>query len=175
MPTNYFLTTSTRHDRSIFRESFPPDLTGLHVSISLNVRVHGRNMHRARYLCAFIRDLTGSIGNIWRRRHLERGLGELSGTWIQNIGNLAAGMSASRRDAGAQTRKRKLGSYVESPDRSDCQVNPHRDSLTRHQPTTRYFALIYRYTIYTYCKLQNTYKKYPHYRHKAIRESIMFA
>lgn len=39
-----------------------------------------------RYLCAFIRDLTGSIGNIWRRWYLERGLGELPGTRIQNIG-----------------------------------------------------------------------------------------
>lgn len=94
-------------------------------------------------LYSYSRDLTGSIGNIWRRWYLERGLRSPAGRRYETSGNLAAGMSASKRDAGAQTRKRRLGFYVENVDRSDCQVNPHRGSLTRHQPATRYFALIH--------------------------------
>lgn len=133
--------------------------------------VHSRTWkERSRYLCAFIRDLTRSIGNIWRRWYLE-----LSERGYKTSENLAAGVSVSvsRRDAGVQTRKRKLGSYVESPDRSACQVNPHRDSLTRHQPTTRYFALIYRYSI-TYCILQ-IYTKISVLPTQVTRKSIIFA
>lgn len=52
------------------------------------------------------------------------------------------GMSVGRRDVGAQTRKRRLGFYVESGSirRLPGQPSP-RDSLTRHQPGARYFAL----------------------------------
>lgn len=97
-----------------------------------------------------VRRPTGSIGSIWRR-YLERGLGELSGTERGHKTSgvpRAAGMSASgrSRDAPARARKRRLGFYYGVRERIDPTTARSTltatHSLTRHQPTARYFALV---------------------------------
>jgi len=77
--------------------------------------------------------LTRSIGNIWRRSAAaERSWKSSPESRHKTSGKPAAGVSASRRDAGVRTRKKRLGSYVEGGSiRLPGQPSP-RDSLSRH-------------------------------------------
>lgn len=93
----------------------------LPISLRMYPLTCGGNVAQIRSLCAFIRELSWvnwkylatlvSGARPWRAPRNVDTKHRVGGGREEN---LAAGMSASRRDAGAQTRKRRLGFYVES-------------------------------------------------------------